>query len=83
MQHRTSAMFYTFCYAQCRSQPLLNHTDARALDVCRYCGALALVWFSEHLHLLNMLLYKIVSIISHWVNSFLSFVCNVLLQFVP
>ena len=25
------AMFYTFCYAQCRASTALNHTDAKAL----------------------------------------------------
>jgi len=39
-------MMHSRCYAQCRSQPLLNHTDACALDVCRqvrhwhWCGSL-------------------------------------------
>jgi hypothetical protein len=31
-------MAHAFCYAQCRIQPKLNHTDAKALDERGMCG---------------------------------------------
>lgn len=36
---------HILCYAQCRSQPLPNHTDAIALFCVSACAAMALVWF--------------------------------------
>jgi hypothetical protein len=40
-------MAHAFCYAQCRSPPLLDSTDTKALDVGRSLAALVLVLLFE------------------------------------
>jgi len=43
-------MAHAFCYAQCRNQPMLNHTDGKALDERGMCGfGIGVVFRSTHL----------------------------------